>query len=106
MTIGRLSAREQRVLDEVERALRHDRRLDRRLRTMRLSRLPDLSRLAACRPRPLTTALLLAVSLTLMATGIATSVPGVIWAFALSWPVTLFAVFRLLCRWTGEEPER
>jgi hypothetical protein len=25
----------------------------------------------------------------------------VIWAFALIWPPTLFAVFRLMCRWCG-----
>jgi hypothetical protein len=35
-----------------------------------------------------------------MVTGIVTSEPGVVWAFAAVWPVTLFAVFRLLCRWT------
>ncbi len=31
-----------------------------------------------------------------------TSAPDVIRAFAGVWPVTLFAVFRLLCRWTTD----
>ncbi|MBQ1099563.1 DUF3040 domain-containing protein [Streptomyces sp. b94] len=100
MSIGRLPEHEQRVLDEVERALRRDRRLDRRLRTLRLGRRPGLGRLAAYRPRTLTVLLLFALSVTLMVTGIVTSEPGVIWAFAVVWPVTLFAAFRLLCRWT------
>ncbi|MEJ1197284.1 MULTISPECIES: DUF3040 domain-containing protein [unclassified Streptomyces] len=100
MSIGRLPEHEQRILDEVERALRRDRRLDRRLRTLRLGRRPDLGRLAAYRPRTLTVLLLFALSVTLMVTGIVTSEPGVIWAFAVAWPVTLFAAFRLLCRWT------
>ncbi|MGW2292944.1 DUF3040 domain-containing protein [Streptomyces violaceorubidus] len=100
MSVGRLSPHEQRVLDEIEGALRRDRRLDRRLRTLRLGRLPDPARLAACRPSTPTVLLLLAVSVTLMVLGIVTAAPGVIWAFAGVWPVTLFAVFRLLCRWT------
>ncbi|MFJ4333203.1 MULTISPECIES: DUF3040 domain-containing protein [unclassified Streptomyces] len=100
MSIGRLPDHEQRILDEVERALRRDRRLERRLRTLRLRRLPDPARLAAYRPRAMTVFLLLAVSVTLMVVGIVTSAPGVIWAFAGVWPLTLFAVFRLLCRWT------
>ncbi|MFK0119903.1 DUF3040 domain-containing protein [Streptomyces sp. NPDC090994] len=100
MSVGRLPEHEQRVLDEVERALRRDRRLERRLRTFRPSRRPDPARLSAYRPRTPTVLLLLAVSVTLMVTGIVTSEPGVIWAFAAVWPVTLFAVFRVLCRWT------
>ncbi|MGV9910267.1 DUF3040 domain-containing protein [Streptomyces tendae] len=100
MSIGRLPDHEQRILDEVERALSRDRRLDRRLRTLRLRRRPDPTRLAAYRPRTVTVLLLLAVSVTLMVVGIVTSAPGVIWAFAGVWPVALFAVFRLLCRWT------
>ncbi|MDQ0384582.1 hypothetical protein J2S54_001402 [Streptomyces sp. DSM 42143] len=100
MSIDRLSDHEQRVLDEVERALSRDRRLDRRLRTLRLSRRPDLTQLVSYRPRTLTVLLLLALSVTLLVTGIATSAPGVIWAFAAVWPVTLFASFRLLCRWS------
>ncbi|MDQ0764847.1 DUF3040 domain-containing protein [Streptomyces canus] len=100
MTTGRLPDHEQRILDEVERALRRDRRLDRRLRTGRLRRRPDLSRVTHYRPRVLTVVLLLAVSIALLVTGIVTSRPAVIWTFAAIWPLTLFAVFRLVCRWT------
>ncbi|GGS52583.1 DUF3040 domain-containing protein [Streptomyces griseoviridis] len=100
MSVDRLPEHEQRVLDEVERALRRDRRLDRQLRTFRASRRPDPARLLAYRPRTLTVLLLLALSVTLMVTGIVTSEPGVIWAYAATWPVTMFAAFRLLCRWT------
>ncbi|AOW89761.1 MULTISPECIES: DUF3040 domain-containing protein [Streptomyces] len=100
MSIGRLPDHEQRILDEVERALRRDRRLDRRLRTLRLARRPDLTRVAAYRPRTPTVLLLLALAVALMVAGIVTSEPGVLWSFAAVWPVTLFAVFRLLCRWT------
>ncbi|MGV9287366.1 DUF3040 domain-containing protein [Streptomyces sp. NPDC003719] len=98
MTIGRLPDHEQRILDEVERALRRDRRLDRRLRTLRLRRGPDLTRLASYRPRTLTVFLLLALSVTLMVTGVVTSEPAVIWAFAAVWPLALFAVIRRLSR--------
>jgi hypothetical protein len=105
VSISRLPDHEQRILDEMERVLRRDRRLDRRLRTLRLSRLPDpariLSRIASYRPRVLTVAVLLAVSTGLMVVGMATSEPAVIWAFAALWPVTLFAGFRLMCRWCG-----
>ncbi|GAB2716122.1 hypothetical protein [Streptomyces bullii] len=104
MSIGRLPDDEQRILDEMERALRRDRRLDRQLRTLRPSRRPDptrvLIRIAAYSPRPRTVAALLAVSIGLMVAGIVTSEPGVIWAFAGVWPPTLYAAFRLLCRWT------
>ncbi|MGV9251471.1 DUF3040 domain-containing protein [Streptomyces sp. NPDC003697] len=100
MSISRLPDHEQRILDEVERALRRDRRLDRRLRTLRLHRRPDLSGVASWAPPSWLVALLLAVSVGLMVTGIVTSAAAVIWAFAAMWPVTLFAVFRLLCRWS------
>ncbi|GGZ32489.1 DUF3040 domain-containing protein [Streptomyces poonensis] len=106
MTIGRLPHHEQRILDEMEAELRRDRRLDRQLRTLRLKRRRSLlAPVAAYRPHPVTVAFCLAVSIVLMVTGIRTSEPGVIWAFALMWPVTLYAVFRLLCRWS-EPAER
>ncbi|MBC9726501.1 DUF3040 domain-containing protein [Streptomyces sp. TRM68367] len=100
MSTGRLPDHEQRILDEMERALRRDRRLDRRLRTLRARRFPDLARLAAYSPRLRTVVSLLAVSVALMVAGIVTSEPAVIWAFAALWPLALFAVFRTLCRWT------
>ncbi|MGW0288359.1 DUF3040 domain-containing protein [Streptomyces tuirus] len=106
MSIGRLPDHEQRILDEMERALRRNRRLDRRLRTLRLSRLPDpargIARLAAYRPRVWTVAILLTVSVALLVTGIITARPAVIWAFAAVWPLTLFAGFRLMRRRTGD----
>jgi hypothetical protein len=105
VSIGRLPDHEQHVLDEIERALSRDRRLARRLRTPRARRGPDvtrlLARIASCRPRGRTVAVLLAVSVALMVTGIVTSAPWAIWAFAAVWPPTLFAAFRLLCRWSG-----
>ncbi|WP_324786870.1 DUF3040 domain-containing protein [Streptomyces sp. H51] len=98
MSTSRLPEHEQRILDEMERMLRRDRRLNRRLRTLRPRRRPLLRRVVAYRPRLLTVAALLALSLGLMVTGTTTSQPGLIWAFAAVWPVTLFAGFRLLCR--------
>lgn len=100
MTTGRLPDHEQRILDEVERALRRDRRLERRLRTGRLRRRPNLSRVAHYRPHVLTLGLLLVTSTMLLVMGIVTSRPAVIWGFAAVWPLTLYAVFRRLCRWT------
>jgi hypothetical protein len=100
MSASRLPDHEQRVLDEIERALRRDRRLDRRLRKLRPRRRPVLSRMVSYRPPAWAVALLLVVSIGLMVTGIRTSEPGVIWAFAAVWPLTLFSAFRLLCRWT------
>ncbi|KOT43679.1 hypothetical protein ADK41_05290 [Streptomyces caelestis] len=82
-----------------------DRRLDRRLRTLRLRRRPGptrpSARIASGRPHGRTVAALLAVSVALMVTGIVTSAPWAIGAFAAVWPPTLFAAFRLLCRWSG-----
>ncbi|WP_320778329.1 hypothetical protein [Streptomyces sp. CRN 30] len=108
MTIGRLPDHEQRILDQLEADLRRDRRLDRRLRTLQLKRRrrPNLAPLAAYRPHPVTVAFSLATSIILMVTGIRTSDPGVIWAFALVWPVTLFMLFRLLCRWSEPQEAR
>ncbi|MEW1869638.1 DUF3040 domain-containing protein [Streptomyces caelestis] len=105
MALGRLPEHEQRVLDEIERTLCRDRRLDRRLRTLRLRRWPGptrpSARIASGRPHGRTVAALLAVSVALMVTGIVTSAPWAIGAFAVVWPPTLFAAFRLLCRWSG-----
>lgn len=105
MSIGRLPEHEQHILDEIERTLRRDRRLDRRLRTLKVRRGLDvtrpLTRVAAYRPRGWTVAALLTVAVALMVTGIMTSAPWAIWAFAGVWPVALFAAFRLLCRWSG-----
>ncbi|MEU2881164.1 DUF3040 domain-containing protein [Streptomyces sp. NPDC007070] len=98
MSTSRLPEHEQKILDEIERALNRDRRLARRLRTVRPRRRPDLSRVAGYAPHPMTVVVLLAVALGLLAAGIVTSRVGVVWAFAAVWPVALFAGFRLLCR--------
>ncbi|GAA3779880.1 DUF3040 domain-containing protein [Streptomyces phyllanthi] len=100
MTTGRLPDHEQRALEQIEAALRRDRRLDRRLRTLRLRRCPDLAPIAAYRPRVGTVGIWLTLSVTLMILGIRTSEPWLIWTFAAVWPVTLYGVFRLLCRWS------
>jgi hypothetical protein len=100
VSTSRLPDHEQRILDELERELRRDRRLNRRLRTLGRRRRLDPARILHYDPRPLTVAFLLTVSVALMAAGVATSEPGVIWAFAGVWPLALFSVFRLLCRWT------
>jgi hypothetical protein len=101
VTASRLPDDEQRILDEMERALRRDRRLERRMRKLRRSTRPSvLSRTAACRPPVWIVAFLLAVAVGLLVTGIRTSAPAVIWAFAAVWPLALFSVFRLLCTWT------
>ncbi|WP_328773490.1 DUF3040 domain-containing protein [Streptomyces sp. NBC_00286] len=100
MATGRLPDHEQRILDAMEADLRRDRRLRRRLRTVRIKRRLNPARVADYQPRVPTVALLLSLSVLLMVLGIRTSEPVVIWAFAALWPPTLFGVFRLLCRWT------
>jgi hypothetical protein len=40
------------------------------------------------------------VAVALMVTGICTEEPAVIWTFAAVWPLALFGVLRLLCRWS------
>lgn len=103
MTTSRLPEHEQQILDELEHALRQDRRLDRKLRTLRRHPGPDLRRVASYSPRPGTVAVLGAASVGLMVAGIVTSEPAVIWAFAGVWPVTLYSAFRLLCRWSAQD---
>ncbi|MEU9916220.1 DUF3040 domain-containing protein [Streptomyces sp. NPDC051001] len=100
MTTGPLHDDERHKLDEMERALRRDRRLERRMRRLGRRRRPLLARIAHYRPHPWTVAVLLVISVGLVAAGIATSEPAVIWAFAALWPVTLYAGFRLLRGWT------
>ncbi|MGW4277608.1 DUF3040 domain-containing protein [Streptomyces seoulensis] len=101
MSTRRLPEHEQKILDEIERALNRDRRLARRLRAaQRRRRRPDPSRVAAYAPHPVTVTVLAAVALGLMTAGIVTSQVAVVWAFAAVWPVALFAGFRLLCRWS------
>ncbi|SDE01809.1 DUF3040 domain-containing protein [Streptomyces prasinopilosus] len=100
MTTSPLRDDEQYVLSEMERVLRRDRRFARRMRAPQRRRWSLWGRVARHRPRPWTVAVLLAVSAVLMVAGITTSEPTVIAVFAAFWPVTLYRVFRLLCRWT------
>jgi hypothetical protein len=95
---GRLPEHEQRILDQMEADLRRDRRFARRLRSPRAKRTLSVTRVADYRPRARTVAFLVLVAGALMVTGIRTSEPAVIWAFAGVWPIALFGVLRLLCR--------
>ncbi|MGW2570784.1 DUF3040 domain-containing protein [Streptomyces sp. NPDC001537] len=83
-----LSSRERLALRSIEAELSCDRRLARRMRGEPGSRLW----------LPLSVALLACASLFLVAMGIRTSDPVVIWCFAGVWPFTLLQAFRLLCR--------
>ncbi|MEX0168298.1 DUF3040 domain-containing protein [Streptomyces sp. LMG1-1-1.1] len=97
MDEARLSAREQRVLAEIEEQLDRDEPLARHLRTMRRGprlRLPSRSgdhhRLPA----------LGALTLTLLVLAVATEAPLLIWLFAASWVLTLVALLSLVIRWS------
>ncbi|MEU6819736.1 DUF3040 domain-containing protein [Streptomyces atriruber] len=98
MSTGRLPEHEQRILDEMELVLRQDRQLTARLWVLRLG--PRARAALAGRPHPFTVAVFAAVSCTLLFIGIRTSSPGVVWAFALVWSLTLAGFVRVLCRWT------
>ncbi|MEU1266377.1 DUF3040 domain-containing protein [Streptomyces cellulosae] len=106
MSLGRLPEHEQHILDEIERSLRRDRRLNRLMRGRRTRRGPGLRRLAARvtrrAPRGRTVALLAVVAVALMVTGLVTAAPWAIWTFAVVWPVVVFMGFRLLSRWSGD----
>ena len=105
----RLSEYERRLLDEIESRLRDDKELCRALRPSRRQRTRALLRAAvpeAVRlPHPAVVAVFATVAVALMVVGISTEAPGVIWAFAVLWPLTAFLAFRLLCRWTTKPNE-
>ncbi|MEU6818124.1 DUF3040 domain-containing protein [Streptomyces sp. NPDC046860] len=94
----RLSARERRVLAEMERTLSRDRALARRFAAARAVR-PDPS---AGRPRalPVAVAAFAAVSLTLLAVAVAYGHPVLLWIFAATWLLTLAGLIRLTLRWS------
>ncbi|MFF1378989.1 DUF3040 domain-containing protein [Streptomyces sp. NPDC058308] len=98
MSAERLPEHEQRILDALEASLRTDRHLRARWWLLRLRHRVRTALTRA--PRPRTVALLSAVCGTLLVTGIHTCEPGLIWAFAGLWSLTLVGFVRLLCRWT------
>ncbi|MEU0373327.1 DUF3040 domain-containing protein [Streptomyces sp. NPDC006283] len=96
-----LSEPERLILAEIERDLRTDRALDRRLRTMS----PEPPHTAAghrFRAHALGAAVsvLAAVTLVLLVMAASSSSPGLIWAFALTWALTLVGLLTLVCRWS------
>lgn len=98
----RLSARELRVLAEIEARLDQDEPLARRLRTMRRSAWPSgTSRGGTRRWLPaFGVAGLGAATLTLLVLAVATSAPALIWAFAGAWVLTLALLLSLVVRWS------
>ncbi|MEU6372615.1 hypothetical protein [Streptomyces sp. NPDC046909] len=91
---ARLSLRDRLVLKHIETEMRRDRRV-------------GAARVRGRDPwLPLAVALFGAASVFLMVVGTRTSDPGVLWAFAVLWPVTLLQAFRLLCRWSGPHAGR
>ncbi|MFF2780481.1 DUF3040 domain-containing protein [Streptomyces sp. NPDC058052] len=96
----RLSARERRVLAEIEEDLCADDGLARRMAGRR-------SRPRLPRPRGrgggaamLGVAVLGAATLALLVLAVATSAPALVWAFAATWAATLILLLRLAVRWT------
>ncbi|MFF0558126.1 DUF3040 domain-containing protein [Streptomyces sp. NPDC004266] len=96
----RLSAHERRVLAEIEEQLSRDASLARRLRTMRRTpRLPVPSLARTRRHLPFLGIVALgAMTLALLVLAVDTEAPGLIWAFASVWALTLAAVLLLAVR--------
>ncbi|MFF8846557.1 hypothetical protein ACF08N_28225 [Streptomyces sp. NPDC015127] len=96
-----LSHRERAILAGIERDLRADEGLDRRLRTMRpgppLTEAPSLLRGHFLGTG---TCLAGAVTAVLLVMAASSSSPGLIWAFAGSWVLTLTGLGLLVCRWS------
>ncbi|TJZ96307.1 DUF3040 domain-containing protein [Actinacidiphila oryziradicis] len=99
-----LSDREQRLLSEIEAALRKDGAVDRSLRTLRLSTRRHLWE-EIRRPHAVLVAALAAASLCLLVAGSLTSVAALIWVSAGMWLATLLMGFGLLRKWTGRPRE-
>ncbi|MDF3288739.1 DUF3040 domain-containing protein [Streptomyces silvisoli] len=84
----RLSDEERRALEQIETMLRQDDGLDRRLRTMRLRRLPNATGWLR-RWRPLLVVLVTVASTALMVMAVASLAPAVIAAVAATWLLTV-----------------
>ncbi|MGW4029554.1 DUF3040 domain-containing protein [Streptomyces sp. NPDC004838] len=105
MATRRLTVREQRILDELERGLRKDRALRGRLLGLGVrTRLRHALR--ACEPHGRLVAVLFLASMGLLASGLATADTGVIWAFAACWLLTTLAAFRAVFRWMTAQTDR
>ncbi|MEE1820507.1 hypothetical protein PUR59_36520 [Streptomyces sp. SP18ES09] len=113
MDEARLSARERRVLAEIERELDRDVLLARRMRTMRRLRRPHVPSIPGSGSRhvslggaagshllAVTVTLLGALTLALLVRGVVTGAPVVIWAFAGVWALNLTGLLLLVVRWT------
>ncbi|MFF5285407.1 MULTISPECIES: DUF3040 domain-containing protein [Streptomyces] len=101
MDEARLSARERRVLAEIEEQLNRDVSLARSLRTMRRVpglHAPSLAR-ARRRLRSLGVVALGVMTLALLVLAVGTGSPAFIWAFAAAWVLTLVAMLLLVVRW-------
>lgn len=98
MAAGRLPEREQRILDEMEAVLRHDHGLNRRLRTVRVTWRMRSAWTESIMGRGLLITMLTMTSLILLGVGIQTASPGVIWAFAAIWPLSLLGFMGLYKR--------
>jgi Flp pilus assembly protein TadB len=84
----RLSDEERRALEQIETMLRQDDGLDRRLRTMRLRRIPNVTGWLR-HWRPLLIVLVTVASTALMVLAVASLAPAVIAAVAATWLLTL-----------------
>ncbi|CAL2058729.1 DUF3040 domain-containing protein [Streptomyces sp. TR1341] len=92
----RLSPRERLALLEIEAHLREDRGFARRMGGGAHRERADRAHRRIWLP---TGVLLLALASAFCAVmGIRTADPGLLWCFAVLWPLTLFQAFRLLCR--------
>ncbi|MGW0121811.1 DUF3040 domain-containing protein [Streptomyces sp. NPDC003327] len=100
MDEARLSARERRVLAEIEEQLERDETLARRLRSMRGGRRPFGGPGSGSRRSGLYVAALGATALTLLVLAVSTEAPALIWAFAGVWVLTLVALLNLVVRWS------
>ncbi|GAA1898031.1 hypothetical protein GCM10009753_28890 [Streptantibioticus ferralitis] len=104
----RLSDEERRALEQIETMLRQDDGLDRRLRTMRLRRIPNA---AVCLRyvrhwRPLLVALVLVASTALMVVAVSTLAPGVIAAVAATWLLAVVLTVDMVRAWRRVRRDR
>lgn len=102
-----LSEPERLILAEIEQDLRADEFLDRRLRTM--SPGPPLARMThRFRSHLLaaTVGVLAALTFVLLAMAASTAQPGVIYAFAATWALTVVGLITLVRRWCRRLAQR